>query len=242
MKYFNTRNKKVATMDEASYNPKTKTYIMVYEDGNNTTISESTLKRWWKKLDDSQEVVEPLIDLDNPVTEEEAEAAGMLFGDEAVEVAVVDPDDVAGDGTPLAEVGKEIFEQAEAKAEKAKKERVKKEKAEKKERKPKAPKVEVADLIEKIRPVIESNGFRFKAYEKSPRFLPLYDDVDNGKAVCTIYLAQQKVALKLKEADVPAGQTPDRVRNRRFAAVFEMTYDNLDRLNTILAALKKEEK
>ena len=241
MKYINKRNGKVATKDEASYNDKTKTVIMVYEDGSNTTVSESTLKRWWKKLD-SPEVVESLIDLDNPITEEEAEAAGMLSGDEAVEVAVVDPDDVAGDGTPLAEVGKQIFEQAKAKAEKAKKERVKKEKAEKKERKPKAPKVAVTDLVEKIRPVVESNGFRFKAYEKSPRFLPLYDDVDNGKAVCTIYLAQQKVALKLKEADVPAGQTPDRVRNRRFAAVFEMSYDNLDRLNTILAALKKEEK
>ena len=234
MKYINKRNGKVATKDEASYNDKTKTVIMVYEDGSNVTVGESTLKRWWKKYHED-EVVEPLIDLDNPVTEEEAQELGMIGGDEAVELAVVDPD-VAGDGTPLAEVGKEIAEQAKKKADKAKKERKVKEK------KQKAEKVPVADLVDKVRPAIEKAGYRFKLYDKSPRFLPLYVDPDGGKAVCTVYLAQKKIALKLKENDVPEGYTPDRVRNRRFAAVFEMEYDKLDRLESILKAIKKEEK
>ena len=227
MKYLNKRNNKVASRDEASYNAKTKTYIMVYEDGTNTTVSESTLKRWWKKLD-SPEVVEPLIDLDNPVTEEEAEAAGMLSGDEAVEVAVVDPDDVAGDGTPLAEVGKQIFEQAKAKAEKAKKAKTEKVKE------------SVPDLIAKIEKAITDSGFVFKLYEASPRLLPLFLESTESKAVCTIYIAQKKCVLCLKEKDIPEGYVADRMRNCPLAAAFDFDYNEPEKLQTMLTKVKEE--
>ena len=43
--------------------------------------------------EESEATVEPLIDLDNPVTEEEAKEYKMLSGDEALEIAVVDPDE-----------------------------------------------------------------------------------------------------------------------------------------------------
>lgn len=123
MKYMNKRNGQVATL--VSKNDRFKTNQLQYEDGKVTEITDATLKRWWKLVKEEElvndDVVEPLIDLDNPVTEEEAEALGMIGGDEAVELAVVDPDDVAGDGTPLSEVGKEIFQQAKEKAKAAKK-------------------------------------------------------------------------------------------------------------------------
>lgn len=233
MKYVNKRNGKVAS--QAQFNEKTKTWIMDYEDGTNTTVSSSTLKRWWKPVE--EEVVEPLIDLDNPVTEEEAQELGMVGGDEAVELAVVDAD-VAGDGTPLAEVGKEIFEQAKKKAEKAKAERQAKEK----KKSAKAEKISVPELIAKVRPVVESNGFRFKLYENAPRLLPLYKDIDNGKAMCTLYIAQKKCVLNLKENDIPEGFTPDKVRNCPLAAAFDFGYDKLNGLDKILKAIKKEEK
>lgn len=235
MKYFNKRNEKVATRDEASYNPKTKTYIMVYEDGSNTTVSESTLKRWWKKLD-SPETVEPLIDLDNPVTEEEAQAAGMLSGDEAVEAAVVDPDDVAGDGTPLAEVGKEIFEQAKKKAEKAKAERAKKEKAVK----TKKEKETIQELIAKVEKAIADSGFTFKRYDASPRLLPLFLGNTDTKAVCTLYVAQEKCVLCLKEKDIPEGYVADRMRNCPLAAAFDFDYTEPEKLQTMLTRVKEE--
>lgn len=158
MKYENRKTGKIATLDQM--NEKFKTVLLVFEDGTNTTISTSTLKRWWKEIpeEETKEEVKPLIDLDNPITDEDATANGMVTGDEALEQAVVDPDaayvaeqtkkevvgaqgdftvvndfenndvyievgeDVAGDGTPLAEVGKEIAQQAKEKAKKARKE------------------------------------------------------------------------------------------------------------------------
>jgi len=234
MKYVNKRNGKVAT--QGQFNEKTKTYIMDYEDGTNTTVTTSTLKRWWKEVKDEEEVVEPLIDLDNPVTDEEAQELGMVGGDEAVELEVVDPD-VAGDGTPLAEVGKQIAEQAKKKAEKAKAERQDKEK----KKAMKTEKISVQELIEKVRPVVEGNGYRFKLYENAPRILPLYQDIDNGKARFTIYLAQKKCVLNLKESQVPEGYNPDKVRNCPLAAAFDFNYNELDKLNIMLKAIKKEE-
>lgn len=41
----------------------------------------------------AEETVEPVIDLDSPVTEEEAKEHNMLSGDEALETAVIDPDE-----------------------------------------------------------------------------------------------------------------------------------------------------
>lgn len=75
MKYQNIKNQKVATV--ISQNDKTKVVTLEYEDGKTTDITSSTLKRWWKLIED---------------------------------------DEVAGDGTPLAEVGKEMAEQAKKKA------------------------------------------------------------------------------------------------------------------------------
>lgn len=75
MKYQNIKNQKVATV--ISQNDKTKVVTLEYEDGKTTDITSSTLKRWWK---------------------------------------LIENDEVAGDGTPLAEVGKEIAEQAKKKA------------------------------------------------------------------------------------------------------------------------------
>lgn len=236
MKYVNKRNGKVAS--QAQFNEKTKTWIMDYEDGTNTTVSSSTLKRWWKPVE--EEVVEDPADVEVQEVMRQKKELGIECPEidpAKVEIKVIDPD-VAGDGTPLKEVGKQIFEQAEKKAEKAKAER----QANERKKSAKAEKISVPELIAKVRPFVESNGFRFKLYENAPRLLPLYKDIDNGKAMCTLYIAQKKCVLNLKENDVPEGFTPDKVRNCPLAAAFDFDYDKLNGLDKILKAIKKEEK
>jgi hypothetical protein len=55
MKYENRRNGKVATL--ISRDDKFKTVMMEYEDGTTQPITEATLKRWWKKVENEPEVV-----------------------------------------------------------------------------------------------------------------------------------------------------------------------------------------
>lgn len=78
----------VTTIDE-----KCKTAIITYPDGTTKAYSITTLKdkRRFEVVEVVEEV-EPLIDLDNPVTEEEAEELGMITGEEALEQAVIDPE------------------------------------------------------------------------------------------------------------------------------------------------------
>lgn len=117
MKYENKKNGKIATLE--STNEKFKTVVLVFEDGTTTTISISTLKRWWKEIPE-----EETIEQDAPESLKEvvdAQADFNVINDfENNDVYIEVREDVAGDGTPLAEVGKEIAEQAKEKAKKAK--------------------------------------------------------------------------------------------------------------------------
>lgn len=134
MKYQNRKNNKIATL--AREDAERKTVILEFEDGSNTTVTTSTLKRWWKKIDDA----DTEFALNEPVAEDTTDAEYVAevmqqkkdlgiecpeIDPEKVEVKVIDPD-VAGDGTSLAEVGKEIYEQAKKKAKKAKVEKANK--------------------------------------------------------------------------------------------------------------------
>lgn len=52
--YKNTQNGKIAVSVEL--NEKTKTYLITFEDGKTTSVSASTFKRWYRKIDDGKEV------------------------------------------------------------------------------------------------------------------------------------------------------------------------------------------
>ena len=134
MKYENKKNFRVAMVVETD--DKAKTTMLQYEDDNTTTVvSNSTLKRWWKLLKDD----EPTI------TEQEEEVNTQ----ETTEPAVDTDEEMAGDGTPLAKVGKEIAEQAK---EKSKKERTKK------ERRAKTPQFDSGDMKKYLEEYMESKG------------------------------------------------------------------------------------
>ena len=94
MKYQNKRNGMVAELVEI--NDKSKQVILQGDKPVSCTVS--TFKRWWKPLE-GEEPVEQV---------------------EETEVKQVEEEDVAGDGTPINEVGKEIAAQAKEKSKQAK--------------------------------------------------------------------------------------------------------------------------
>lgn len=189
--------------------------------GRTFDLSDSTLKRWWKVIDEEVQEAElvPMPGTEDPNWGKEHWAA----------------DDVAGDGTPLAEVGKEIAAQAAEKAKQAAKP-----KAPKKPVKEKAPKVSVEELIGKVEPILKDAGYEIKhASDKLSRFM-------NIKGVGDLYIGSKKCSLSIRPNQVPEGYTPDRVRQCAFGAAFDISYDELDKLTTIInkmpKTMKKEEK
>lgn len=117
MVYQNKRNGKITS--NVTFDEKFKTYLVEFEDGTSTSVSVSTFKRWYKQVEgtgtiDAPEVVETL----PAFTEEEMKEAGIhvLSDDEALEHAVVDPDEVCTDGSKYSDIGKEISKQAEQKS------------------------------------------------------------------------------------------------------------------------------
>lgn len=148
------------------------------------------------------EVVEPIMDLDNPV-----EPANALSADESLENAVVDPDSAyAGDGTPLAEVGKEIAKEAKAKAKKAKAEK----KAKTTEKKETAPAVD-PDALAKYFEANESKlslvprnkpGVFSLKYSKRKRAVTIYV----SKNCYTMYFNSDAVA-KAVDSKLSKGNT-----------------------------------
>lgn len=109
MKYRHTKDNRV--MEVIKEDTDRKTYLIKFEDGTSTTIAHSTFKRWWKPIEE-EKVEQHLVPM--PGAEKLAEFKKEYSHDE----------DNAGDDTPLAEVGKEIVEQAKEKASKAKKAKV----------------------------------------------------------------------------------------------------------------------
>lgn len=122
MKYENKKNGKIATLE--STNEKFKTVVLVFEDGTTTTISIATLKRWWKAIpeeetteQESKQEASKYVEASAAITKELNKNNSKSLA-EMVEAQT--DEDVAGDGTPLVEVGKEIAKQAKEKAKKAK--------------------------------------------------------------------------------------------------------------------------
>lgn len=253
MKYQNKQNGKV--MEIIKTDKASGSMIIRFEDGSTRTITPGTLKRWYKELPEAPETVENLIDLDNPVTEEEAEQLGMIGGDEALEQAVVDPEDAyvaevmeqkkelgidcppiteieiveenAGDGTPLTEVGKEIAEQAKEKAEQAKKE--------KKERKPRQTKPanpEVDTIIDFIETEVMKAGGETFAPEKAPKVRAFKID---GHMFARINISKTSVSLCVRSKAIKVKEAPDKTQNHIFDAIYVLT--DLSKTDLICALL-----
>lgn len=105
MKYQNKSNGVIAELIQM--NDRFKTVDLLKEDGKETTISQSTFKRWWKAIPEEEKTEEKSAnDISNEI------AADFEASEEE--------EKLAGDGTPYSEVMKEIQEGAKQKAKKAK--------------------------------------------------------------------------------------------------------------------------
>lgn len=119
MKYTNKKTGVIAEL--VRENEKFKTVDLLKEDGTSTTISISTLKRWWKAIPEEettkQESVK-YVEASQAITEElnknNSKSLKQMVDEQADE-------ELCGDGTPLAQVGKEIAKQAKDKTKKANK-------------------------------------------------------------------------------------------------------------------------
>lgn len=118
MMYQNKRNNRIAVVIEE--NQKFNTILLQFTDDESTTsITTSTLKRWWRKIE-APEAVEP----------------------------VIEEDEVAGDGTPYKEVMQEIIQDEEvAKSKEKSKGKAKADKKERRRREPEAYAVEAVEYV-----------------------------------------------------------------------------------------------
>lgn len=134
-----------AIIEVTEVNEKSKTVVYVDENGKSKSCTTSTLKRWYKPIED--EVA--------PVAKKEVKkVAKAVEKPAAPEVS----DEPADDKTPLNEVGKEIAAQAKAKAEKAAAKKAPKEKKASQPRKKKEMEPYVTEALEFIYSKVEAEG------------------------------------------------------------------------------------
>lgn len=68
MKYMNKRNNRIAELVQES--DKFGTVYLVYEDGTDTTVTRSTLKRWWKALpEEEDQSVDPPVNTETEISQ-----------------------------------------------------------------------------------------------------------------------------------------------------------------------------
>lgn len=197
MMYQNKRNNRIAVIIEE--NSKFNTVLLQFEDDNSTTsITTSTLKRWWRKIE-APEVVEPAIDLDNPVAEEE--------------------DEVAGDGTPYKEVMQEILQ--DEKIAKSKEKSKGKAKADKKERRRREPEAYAIEAVEYVYDVVKSFGDEI--------FVPATDIKMRsfkvgGHIYCKFNYSNSSITVAVRGLSIPKKFTsPDKVVNHLFDSQYQFT-------------------
>jgi len=231
MKYQHKQNGKV--MEIIKEDKKASTYTIRFDDGKTSIISPITLKRWYVPMEeqydaDAEEcVAEEVATLQKTEADYVAEVMEQKkeLGIECPPITEVEivSEDVAGDGTPLAEVGKEIVEQAKARAQEAKKEKKSQ---------------DVDKLASQLIEIVESFGF--SAHHKSgSRTMAISS---GGKNSYGMYIGGTKCVIGMAGSKVPKGFTADRVRNCPQSHSFDIAYSELNKLTDILIAIKKEEK
>lgn len=214
MMYQNKRNNRIAAVVEE--NSKFNTVLLQFEDDKSTTsITTSTLKRWWRKIE-APEVVEPVIDLNNPITEEEAQKLGRIDGEKALEL---EEDEVAGDGTPYKEVMQEILQ--DEKVAKSRKDSKKKVKADKKERRRREPEAYAIEAVEYVYDVVKSFGDEI--------FVPATDIKMRsfkvgGHMYCKFNYSNSSITIAVRGLSIPKKFTsPNKVVNHLFDSQYQFT-------------------
>ncbi len=222
MMYQNKKNNRFATVIEE--NPKFNTVLLQFEDDKSTTsITTSTLKRWWKKIE-APEVVEPVMDLDNPITENEAKELGRIDGEKALEL---EEDEVAGDGTPYKEVMQQIIHDG----------KVTTAKVSNKGKSRKVTGINLGAQISNVESMCKVLGLYVKMYESEPRTMNIYNK--ESKMTCVIYLGNSKLVVLMRENSVPKGVAVSRIRKCPLSHAVDISYADMEvSLKNLLSKIK----
>lgn len=175
MKYQHTKNGTVANLIES--NEKFKTVLLEYEDGTTHNISTSTLKRWWKEMDDDVAGDgTPFSDVMKEIISDEEYIKEVMDAkkEAGVEIMDLDPNDV------------EIVEPK---------------KTRKKEITPNTVVDEAMSYIDKL---IEYTNLTYSIREKQP-YLRNYKINGEGIVVFNIATSSKSVRINLKSKDVVNG-------------------------------------
>lgn len=203
-KYENKRNGNIATL--IAENEKCKTATLEYEDGKTTVVTTSTLKRWWKEVEN--ELV-PMPGTEDPDSGNEEEKAG--------------------DGTPYKQVMQEIIKDEDQYV----KEVMKQKEELGIEVPPIDPaKVEIVsttgswskeqreaiykDLLDII---VSCEGISYKLYDRMPNFIL----VKKGKkSIFELRVGRQDITVHCRPTDVPEGVEAKHVNNYYMSEKFKL--------------------
>ena len=206
--YLNKRNGKLATL--VSEDSKFKTVLLQYEDGSTTNVSIPTFKRWWKCVDTTNADPDTLTDEEHV---EQVMQQKKALGIECPKIDHVEvvSEDMCGDGTPLAEVGKEIAEQAVQKSEEVKASKSKKSVIAEK-------KAQMLKVLEGI------DGISTLTHDKIPGQIVVKI---GKKSVFEMHMTKAGITYNCRVADVPEGFEYHLLNNYYLPASIKGQEDNL---------------
>ena len=223
MKYQHRQNGKV--MEILKQDDKKGTMLIQYEGGTSTSITTGTFKRWFKKLEDNVTAKdEKPVKKDGKAVKQENMNPDNIPDDKYVTQVMEQKQELNIECPPIDRVDIVTTDNEET--------------AKQKPKKTKASKQDVETLIQELAEKVEKCGFTVHRTPNVPRFYI----GSNGKNFCEIYVGVSKCVLLVPGNKVPAGFTADRVRNCPLSHAFDFTYSELNKLETILKAIKKEEK
>lgn len=214
MKYQHIQNGKIVV--SAEQHPKFKTYRLTFEDGTVQDTSGSTFKRYYKEIPDdtTEEVKEETVE---ETTEPEVESNLVPMP-----------------GTEDPDWGKKHWGKEEEEAPKKEEPKAKETpKPKKKESKG----ITNAEAYKLIAEEVHKLGYESQNNELSKTVSILKDN----KKFVGIYVGRDKCNLLLTKKMVPEGFKADKVRNCPMSHVFNIPYNNMEKLGKLLNAIKKEE-
>lgn len=175
---INTKNGRIATIisEDAT---KCKTVMVQFEDtGKTEEYSSSTIKRWWKKIEETSEHEETVNDISNAI----------MADVETQEAA----EEVAGDGTSYSQVMNEILaDEKKAADEKNSKKAAKKAKAKKRIQNEQVP-----DILAYIDEQANEVGLEFYVRDKQPELFNYR--APEGKVLFVVRKVYDRVEIWLK--------------------------------------------
>lgn len=208
-KYKNKKNGNIATL--IAEDEKCKTVTLEYQDGKTTVVTTSTLKRWWKEVEN--ELV-PMPGTEDP------DWGKKHWGNEEEEKA--------GDGTPLKEVGKEIAEQAKQKAEEIKVATEKKAKESIGSWSKEQREAIYKDLLDTL---VTYEGISYKLYDRMPNFIL----VKKGKkSIFELRVGRQDITVHCRPTDVPEGVEAKHVNNYYMSEKFKLGINYAGVINALV--------